>query len=165
MKDFKTKPDIQSDPPVSVPGFKRMPPRFKRIVFACLILCMLFASGCKEARIPPQDPIKYSILGTWTIHRSLGHTMMEDEAVCTFTGTIEEGTVSYDKGEPGTYTVGGEHGTSVKFSFSYYDDGGVKITEYYKGDITDENNMSGLYSQRQEGEPQVGNNHWAAERM
>lgn len=142
-----------------------MTPRLIRTVLGCLIFCMLLCSGCKEARIPPQDPIKFSILGTWTVHRSMGLIFMKEDAVCTFSGTIEEGTVLYDEREPGTYEVGGEHGTSVKFVFSYYDEDGVKVTEYYNGDFTDENNMSGLYSEQREGEPEWGNNHWAAERM
>jgi hypothetical protein len=136
------------------------------IAILCLLIgSSLYNTSCKETRIPPTGEIIYSIQGDWVISQYSDRFQI----LCTFTGTKTEGTVTADFGASGTYIVGGETGTAVKWAISYYDQNGVRCTESYYGNFTDENTMSGTFGVSISGEGSSGGTtgsvQWAGKRQ
>ena len=105
-------------------------------------ISFLLCQACKDARLPEDKAIKYSILGEWQA-TTLYPNGEAHRVICTFTGSKQNGTVTTDNGGSGTYTVGGQAGITAKWSFIYYKNG-LKFTEGYEGEFIDENTISGL---------------------
>jgi hypothetical protein len=115
--------------------------RLPSLIFIAAVSCLLCCPACKEARLPEDLGVKYSIQGVWQA-TTLYANGEAHRVMCTFTGSKQSGTVTTDNGGSGTYNVGGQAGITAKWSFSYYSNGN-KVTEEYDGDFTDENTICG----------------------
>lgn len=114
----------------------------KRLVFFILTLLIfgLWQTGCKKGPLL-DDEIVYDIRGEWTItnYRTGGFT---STIKCTFSGSLESGSVTPESGEPGQYYVGREHRYPVEFHFVVVE--GIPSTyESFVGQFIDSNSMEG----------------------
>jgi hypothetical protein len=133
----------------------------KAILIITAFLGFLFITGCKMQRVPDQAEVKYSVQGEWRINREYFPNIKS--IICVFTGNKESGTVMPEEGESGYYSVGGEHGDEIRFSFSYYEDG-VRVVEDFKGKFSTENNMSGTFTTKYGDILPLGELFWGANR-
>lgn len=129
--------------------------KMKKLITILTMLCGLIGAallipGCKEARIPENDEIQYSIQGDWGATRLFTNEFSPIfdrypplEMEFQFTGTNSSGTVTVGE-YTGTYTVGGVTGDQVKISFSYYEDD-TRFTEDYIGAFTNSDQMTGTF--------------------
>jgi hypothetical protein len=138
---------------------------FTLTVIILTIAYAICCQGCKENRIPTQEDVKYSVVGRWVIDKVwIGSIYIREKITLTFTGTMDDGTVTSDKGGNGTYTAGGEKGLSIRFNLTFYENGST-ITEFYEGEFSEENHMSGTFALDNGWAPDNGGGQWGANRL
>jgi len=114
----------------------------KRLVFFALpfLVFVLWQSGCKKGSLL-DDEVVADIRGQWTIinYYNGGYT---GEFKCTFSGTMDSGTVTTEFDVLGKYYVGRAYSYPVEFNF-LSDEGNWTFYESYIGQFTDSNYMEG----------------------